>query len=204
MHMPPHQDTNFELPPEGSHLAVCYRVIDLGTQKQDWQGQTKLYRKVLLSWELPQEKMEDGRPFAISQRYTLSSSEKAKLRKDLEAWRGKKFTPEDFGPNGFDIKNVLGKGCLLGIVHNQKDDKTYANIAAIMSLPKGTANGAQPQNELLYLSLDPNRFDRSIFEKLTDNLRETISSSPEYRELMGGPPPHEPPTTHEFDDEIPF
>ena len=50
-------------------------------------------------------------------------SEKAKLRKHLESWRGKAFADADFGPNGFNIKNILGVAGLLAITHADRGDK---------------------------------------------------------------------------------
>ena len=32
----------FKLPPAGLHLARLYRIIDLGTQKVEWQGVVKM------------------------------------------------------------------------------------------------------------------------------------------------------------------
>ena len=78
MHMPPNSGGgNFEPPPAGTHRAICYRVIDLGTQQSEYQGQTKHQRKIMLSWELVDERMPASgdypeRPFTIHQRYTLS------------------------------------------------------------------------------------------------------------------------------------
>lgn len=207
MEMPRRNDTEFESPPEGSHLAVCYRVIDLGTQQQEWQGTVKHYRKILVSWELPEAKMDDGRPFAISQRYTFSSSEKARLRKDLESWRGRAFKESDFGPGGFDIKNILAKGCYLSIVHAEKNDRTYANISALMSLPKGI-KAPDLENEPVYFSLEPDRFDKTVLDGLSDGLQSTIKSSPEYKELVNGsqqePPEANGSMAEELNDEIPF
>lgn len=207
MYMPKNEGGDFAPPPAGTHVAVCYRLIDLGTQKTEFQGETKMQRKIMLSWELPDERMDDGRPFTISKRYTLSSHEKATLRKDLEAWRGRAFTEAELDPGnpaGFNIKNILGKGCLLSIVHNAKDGKTYANVASLSKLLKGQ-NPPAPENALLYFSLDD--FDPAVFDGLSDGLKKTISESPEY--LRRGapasaadqydernPPPH--------DDDIPF
>jgi hypothetical protein len=41
---------SFKPMPAGMHLARCYRVIDLGTQKVEWKGSTKLQAKVLVQW----------------------------------------------------------------------------------------------------------------------------------------------------------
>ena len=41
--------------PAGTHIAICVKVIDLGTQRVEWQGDVKLQHKVLLAWELVDE-----------------------------------------------------------------------------------------------------------------------------------------------------
>lgn len=180
MFMPKNEGADFAPPPAGTHVAVCYRLIDLGTQKTEYQGETKTQRKIMLSWELADELMEDGRPFTVSKRYTLSSHEKSTLRAHLEAWRGKAFTEAELDPTnpaGFNIKNILGKGCLLSVVHNTKDGKTYANVGSLSKLIKGQVAPA-PKNELVYFSLDD--FDAATFDKLSDGLKQTIAASPEY------------------------
>ena len=205
MYLPKNNHGDFTPPPSGTHPAICYRVIDLGTQKVEWKGQIKFQRKVLLSWELPTERMDDDRPFTISQRYTFSTHEKARLRQDLESWRGKRFTEADFGEGGFDIKNILSKPCLLSIVHNEKEGGgVYANIHSVGAFPKGMEVSPQT-NPSLYLALMPDRFDNSVFGELSDGLKETIRNSPEYQQLLeGNPPPPEYETRGEFEDDIPF
>lgn len=212
MHLPAPNDTQFELPPAGTHMAVCYRIIDLGTQDASFNGKPKRQHKILVSWEIPDEKMSDGRPFAISQRYTWSMSEKASLRADLESWRGKPFVDADFGEGGFDIKNILGVGCLLTIVHEEKNGKRYANIKSIARLMKGMQ--APPLvNERVYLWINHERWDAEVFHKLSDGLKASIMASPEYKELVNGysedvgpvmdePPPHAGNDFHS--DPIPF
>lgn len=209
MYMPPNNGGgDFTPPPAGTHIATCYRVIDLGTQKQEWQGQAKELRKVLISWELPEETMEDGKPFTVSKRYTLSSHEKSTLRKDLEAWRGKAFTEADFGEGGFDIASIIGKACLLSIVHSEKEGKTYSNIASLSRLTKGM-QAPDIINERLYLTLEPTKFISAVMDKLSSGLQETIRKSPEYAALIRhrDEPSHidERPTGDDFySDPIPF
>ena len=175
---------DFELPPAGTHLAVAYRVIDLGTQKTAFNGEEKTAHKIMISWELPEETMENGKPFTISQRYTWSMHEKATLRKHLEAWRGKTFTDAVFGPKGFNVKNVLGKGCVLTITHAEKGEKHFANIASVSKLMKGMAAPA-PVNEQVYLWLTPDLWEPSVFFKLSQGLQAVIMKSPEYAKLNG-------------------
>lgn len=142
---------NFEITPAGNHIGVCYMVCDLGDQEVDWQGAIKVMRKVRISWELPGEVMADGRPFSISKKYTLSLSDKANLRKDLESWRGRAFTDSEL--DGFDLFNVLGKGCMINVIHETNNGKTYANVASVASLPKGM-NAPAPTNAVVAFSLE--------------------------------------------------
>lgn len=126
---------DFELIPSGTHLARCYLMADLGHQKTSYQGSELIKPQVLISWELTNEKMKDGRPFVISKTYTASLNEKANLRAHLESWRSRAFTEEE--AKAFDLKKVLGAACQLSIVHNESKGKTYANIKAVTSIPKG-------------------------------------------------------------------
>lgn len=218
MFIPQPDQSTFLPPPSGTHVAICVRFIDLGTQQQEWKGTTKLYRKVLITWELPGELMDDGRPFTISKRYTWSMSEKANLRHDLHGWRGKAFTEADFtGPDRFDIKNILGKACLLTIVHDVKDGSTYANIQSVSALPKGMSAPAHT-NPIVYFSLEADRFDADVLAGLSEKIQAVIKSSPEYGHRMnhemqkpnGNGNGHEPPPVtgpddyEDFGDQVPF
>lgn len=177
----PSPTASFKPPPAGTFPAICYRVIDLGTQSSVFKGKTKRLHKVMLSWEIHDDeaKMDDGQPMSIHQRYTWSMNEKSVLRRDLASWRGKDFTEADFGDNGFDIRNLLGKACLLTITHKDKDGSTYANMTAVSKLPKGLNVPAQV-NASVYLWLTPTLFNRDAFSKLSDSLQDVIKSAPEY------------------------
>lgn len=212
MHLPkPNEGGDFAPPPAGVFSAICYRFIDLGTQQSNYQGQTKQQHKVMLSWEItdPDEKMEDGKPWTISQRYTWSMSEKATLRKTLESWRGKPFEDGDFGEGGFDTKNLIGAPCLLSIMRVDRDGKTYANISSVTKLPKQMSAGALV-NDKAYFSLDD--LDAGVLSKLSDSLQAIIKASPEYRALSSNnsdngyhaPPPIEAGDPGIGDDDIPF
>lgn len=206
MYLPAPTESNFAPVPAGTHLGICYRIIDLGTQKTTFNGETKTAHKVLLSWEIPEEKMEDGRPFTISQSYTWSMHEKATLRKSLEAWRGLAFTERDFGPSGFDIKNVLGKACTLSIVHTSKNQTTYANVASIGKVMKGVTIPPLT-NEIIYLWLNSTRWDVAVFSRLSANLQGKIMGSPEYIEMMNAmdnTTSHHESSDFQPDQDIPF
>ena len=181
----PAPGSDFELAPAGTHLAVCYRILDLGTQKTTFQGKEKDQHKIMLSWELAEEKMKDGRPFTISKRYTWSMDKKANLRKDLEAWRGVAFKDSDFGATGFNLRKVLGVGCLLTVSHSITDDKEYANISTVSKLMKGMT-APKPTNEIVYLWLSADLWEPSTFHKLGEGLQKIIMKAPEYLKLNGG------------------
>jgi hypothetical protein len=183
---------------EGTHIARCFAVIDLGTQKREYQGQVKERQEVRLSWEIPGERMADGRPMSISKTYTASMHEKAKLREDLEKWRNKRFTDAEI--RDFAIWDLLGRACQIGVIHTERDGKTFANINSFMPLPKGVT--APPaENEQIKFDLDD--FDPQLFNSFTKYVQSTISASPEYQQAIGRPTSKALPGTID-DDDIPF
>jgi hypothetical protein len=169
---------DFEQCPAGSFAARCYQIIDLGHQTFEWKGEAKVAPKVRITWEL-NEMMQDGRPFSISKEYTASIGDKANLRKDLEAWRGRPFSSEEL--RNFSLENVLGAPCLLGVVHKPSKDgsKVYANVGSIMALPKG-----MPSPELVNpaVKFDIGEFDQNIFNSLSSYVQKKILMSKELEE----------------------
>jgi hypothetical protein len=177
---------NFVLVPEGTHLARCYRIVDMGTQKTTYMGKEKAVRKVQITWEIHGEDadgkkiaMSDGRPLVISRKFTPSLSPKAALRAFLVSWRGKQFTEEEL--NGFALPNILDKWCLLTVTHEIREDKTYANVASVSGVPSSIRSMGLPEavNECVQFDLDDPNWD--VFETLGDFIRGQIMESPEYR-----------------------
>lgn len=125
--------STFTPAPEGVHQAIAVDVIDLGMKDNQFKPGTKQH-KIDIAWELA-ETRDDGKRFLAYKRYTLSISEKATLRKDLESWRGRPFTRDE--EMQFDVESILGANCLLNIQHSARDGKTYANVIAVMPLIKG-------------------------------------------------------------------
>jgi hypothetical protein len=143
---------DFEQAPVGTEAARCIKLIDIGTQEGEYQGAPTHRRQVIVSWELPNSLMsqgeQSGKPFVVSKFYTASLGEKANLRKDLVNWRGREFTVEELA--GFEMKNILGKPCMLSITAN---DKGKSRVGAVMALPKGMSV-PEAVNSLFYFSLD--------------------------------------------------
>jgi len=205
---------NFERCPPGMHLARCYRIVDLGTQKSEYMGEVKYLHKIMLGWEIHGAdengkalKMMDGRPFAIFKNYTLAWSEKANLRIDLQAWRGKAFTQEEM--RKFDLQNILGAWCMLNIIERQgQNGNTYSNVSSVTPVPSVIKQSGLPQainkNEMFNLQ----KPDMAIFETFSENLKTKITSSPEWEKFQGKisiPDATVPPSSQlDPDEDIPF
>lgn len=181
--------SDFEPIPTGVHQAVCYGIVDIGTQ-QSKNPQHGAKRKLVIIWELPHERADFGEdkknlPRAISQTYTQSLNTKAILRKDLESWRGRPFTEAEL--LGFDPKVLIGVNCLLNIVHDTKSDKTYANIKAVTPLAKGMTKMPQ-ENKSLYFSLDDQKDLKNLVfpDNMPNWLREKTAFSAEVIAAHGG------------------
>ena len=177
---------DFEQPPAGTTVGRCIQIIDLGTQRGEYQGKANVRRQNIIGWELPNDLQSDGdykgKPFRVSRFYTASLGKKANLRRDLEQWRGREFTEQEL--QGFDPQNILGKCCLLALTPNEKGK---IKVTGVMALPKGMEVPGQV-NPNLFFSLDA--FDRKVFDSLSEGLRKIIEVSPEYqsnmRHMLGG------------------
>ena len=203
---------SFESTPTGMHLARCYRIIDLGTQKSEYMGQVKYLHKIMLGWEIHGTddqnnpiKMKDGRPFAMFKNYTLAWSDKANLRLDLQAWRGKPFTAEEL--QKFDLEAILGHWCMLNVVEKPgTDGKIYVNINGVTPVPSMIKNVGLPtavnKNEMFSLETP----DMTMFQGFSDNLKKKIMSSPEWEKLQKAPAQATvaPAAVLAEDDDIPF
>jgi hypothetical protein len=199
--------TNFKELPPGTHIARCYRMVDIGTQHDEWEGEEKIRNQLIVMWEVPAELVEiDGKkmPLNASKFYTNMLGNKANLRKDLEAWRSKPFTDEEL--KRFDLMNILGKPCMLTVVHNAKGK---AKVVGVSALPKGITC-PDPINAPTAFWIDP--WSQEAFDELSDGLKKLIGDSDEYKKIVaekakvvqpssqGGQPKH----VDDLDDDIPF
>ena len=181
--------SNFENPPAGLHPAVCYGLIDQGTQDYPYEGKPKVGRYWTVRWELlGEEKQKDGKPFTIGKRWFTSGHEKARMRIDLESWRGAKFTGDAM--KTFDIEKIVGAKCMLNIQEFTKDDgSSGANISSIAPAMKGFAFPQPTIPHEIFIMIDDNGgaskwfLPQKLQEYCGDKLRERIMQSPEYQRL---------------------
>lgn len=179
--------------PPGIHHGVCYAVIDIGTQPSQMFAPS---RKALLIWELPHERADfrdvktgatRNLPRAISREFTLSTGAKSNLRRELESWRGKPFTPEE--AQEFDVAVLAGKNCQLNVAHRNSRDgtKTYANVVSIVPLAKGTPV-LKPENPVLVYDI-PESGPITFPDGMPEWIQTKIKGSEEYMERQN--PHHE-------------
>jgi hypothetical protein len=122
-----------ELHPEGLFAAVCVDVIDRGMVDT---GAFGFKHMIDIRWLTSVEDEETGHRLWVSRRYNNSLHEKANLRRDLQTWRGQKFTAEQL--QRFDLETLLGKPCQVQIVQDTKPDgAVYANVTAVLPAAQG-------------------------------------------------------------------
>lgn len=199
----------FENCPAGVHLARCYRIVDLGTQRSQYAGQVKFLHKIMVSWEVHVIDEDTGQPvltkksepFGIFKNYNLSWDERASLRLDLQSWRGKPFTQEEM--RRFDLKNVLGAYCMINVIHKSGESgDVFANVSDIMPVPSLVKQKGlpAPHNANTIFTLQEPDFD--LLATFSESLQNKIKSSPEYQKLQSAPKAKPP--VEEEDDSIPF
>jgi hypothetical protein len=168
-----------------------------------------MQRKLMFSFELHGEDNDgqplttnDGKPLMISKRYTMSLGEQSTLRKDLESWRGKKFTAEEL--LGFDLNVLLGKFAMCNVTHNDREGKTYANLSGLSQVPAALKKLPEPVgvNDLMIFSLDA--FDQAKFDSLSDGLKDIIKKSAEWRGTNGEEEANKAVAMATLDDDMPF
>lgn len=172
--------TNIPLLPEDVYPAVCNMLVDLGDQYSKQFDKTS--HKVLICWEIPSETLESGETRRLSKTYTATLNEKGNLRKDLIAWRGRDFTPDEL--KEFDLRRVAGAPCMLQIVHKVKQDGSkFASIAAIMKLPKGMP-APKPSGEVIVFDLDNAEEAMKKLSALPDWMQERVKESDTWHDII--------------------
>lgn len=157
----------------GVYTGIATSIIDLGVQENTMFGNKQ--RKAIIVWNIVGETVkvnDEILPRVMSKEYTMSLGEKSTLRKDLEAWRGKPFTTEEL--KGFDLRNILNVPCQLQINQQDKNGKTYVNIAAIMAIPKGMK--VEPITDTYVFDIDESETWNN-YDKIPNWIKEKIKKA---------------------------
>lgn len=203
-------ESSFDPIPEGTYTGVCNMLVDLGVHYNQSFG-TKS-EKVLIGWVIPDETYvnKDGKtvPRSLTQEYTNSLSKKSNLRPMLASWRGKEFTAEEL--EGFSLRNIVGKACLLNIIHKQtKAGKVFSAVAGVMRLPKGMQSPELADTPILF-DFDTDSLDQ--LEALPEWIRNKVKQSETYMDrasaqIQGDVAAGTTPNLEEIpggEDELPF
>jgi hypothetical protein len=203
---------NFIQVPPGMHLARCYRIIDLGTQKSEYMGQVRNLHKVMIQFEIHSEnengeplQTSEGKPLILSKTYTASNNERSSLVKDLQTWRGKEFT--DAERRSIEIANVLGQWGMVNVVETENNGRTYTNISSINPVPATIKKAGLPEGKNPTVIFDLDKFDANVFDSFSEGIQNKIKQSPEWQRVSGSSPTSTSADNANFDDmesDLPF
>jgi hypothetical protein len=183
----------------GTHLARCFQLVDIGTHHGEYQGQPTIRNQVIVRWEVPGETIEvDGvaKPMIASKFYTNSLGEKANLRKDLVAWRGREFSTEELMK--FDLMAILGVPCMITVAHTPEGK---AKVVGVSGLPKGI-KCPPAVNPVSAFWID--EWNDELFQSLPDGFQKLVKESDEYKARNGAPQRQPKPEEDPLTDDIPF
>ena len=188
MSFKPKPTSNQPLIPAGLHRAICYSIIDLGTQKTSYEGQdTGWKEQINITFELPEVrgtfKDADGnevdKPRVVGKTYTLSFYSEAALAKLYLAWQGKELKSEK------QIPPLLGENCQVMMAHKtNKDGSLKSKMVSITPL-SGNMEIMKPENPMVIYEIEqgeppahlPNWMKEEIkksreFQAMSDNAQE--------------------------------
>lgn len=170
----------------GTYPAVCVGIVDLGEQ---YSETFKKYNdKMLVIWEIPSQTIEiDGgdKPRWLSKDFSASLNEKSNLYQILVSWRGKAFTENELtedetGFMQFSVLDMLGTGCFLQVIVEEKDGNSYNRITSVIALPAGMP---APATETPLIAFDIDAWDDEVFKSLPGWIQERIKKSTQYQKL---------------------
>ena len=166
-------------PPAGDQNAVLVDVFVIKDEPTKWGNKNHVY-----FYFETEAKMDDGRPFLASCKFTASMNSKANLPKFISKWTGTRLGQGE----SIELKSLIGKGAILEIEHqvSQTSGNTYAKI-----------DRARPvdANKTLAPSGD---YDGSHIRKRAEERAE------ERRQQEGYDSADPAPTVRTDDDDVPF
>jgi len=169
--------------PEGSHIGVLVTMARIGLQDTPYGSK----QQIVLTWELPSQKLPDDRSACISQTFSFSLNEKSSLYGVFSSW-----CPDMLRDPSPNWESLLGRGCIISIVHKNGTQGSFPKIASVSGLPPST-KAPKPSNRLSFYDTDDP--DPKVLEDLPQWIRNKIESS------LDAP---EAPLEVKYDDNLPF
>lgn len=181
--------SSFKSVPPGAHLARCYRIIDLGTQRTSSSAGATHRLEIALQFEVWAEDAngnllvaDDGGPVVISKIYPLSLSENSALRKDLTSWRGREFSPVEL--RGFALKSILGQWAMMVVAPAEGGDgDEHSSIISISGVPDEISKAGLPPGHHKLAMFTIAEADLDAFATFSKQIRDKIEDSPEWASL---------------------
>lgn len=163
----------------GTYPAVCCGIIDLGEQRNE--AYKKYSKRIILIFELPGQTVTvegEEKPRWLSREFTAALGDKANLSSFLTAWRGKAFTDAEL--EAFDLSEMLGQGCLLQVVKEEKGEKSYNKITTAIGLPVGYP-APEMNKDTQPILFDMDNWDDAMFELIPEWIQDKIRKSTEFQ-----------------------
>lgn len=146
--------SNIPLCPTGTHLGICVGVVDRGMEENKFDAEKGERHRMSVHWIFPDELIPEvgtdgrstedlaGRPYMLSQFFTVSLHERSSFRAFLKTIRGRDINEADeeqvkagtWNPAEF----LIGTNAGVTVIHKEKQDKTLrADISSVAPLMKG-------------------------------------------------------------------
>jgi hypothetical protein len=117
----------YELPSPGQHVGVLADELDLGTVNTIFGAKPQCKLVFLVD-----ETGSDGKPLEVHVRATKTRNKRGNLYEYVEAL----CSPAPIGPDSWELSQHIGKNVGLDLVHAQKDDAVFCNVARVFPLGK--------------------------------------------------------------------
>ena len=180
------QEKEFEIAPEGPHIATLVKWTDRGMQEGKFGYSNP---QVGIQFELPAIETKNGEPMLVF--FTVWNAlltAKSKGKPSYHDMCNALMNTEVRGMH-MHTKELLGKSCRVTIVHNDSADgsQTYANIASFRPL-KSETEVPEAKTEFQFFSLDPRDVpDMATLDaalaKLSQSERDKVQKSISYADL---------------------
>lgn len=152
----------------GSHVGLFVGLIHLGIQKTEFEGAVSYKDQVLLSFELPDVLLDDGRPVTLSKTENHSLGARANLLKAAVALNGGKSVDD-----GIDWESMVGKPLMLQVKENKK--KTGVNISGYAAIPEVYKKNLKPLMNEPRMLLDVETISEKELKGLPEWVQKMIS-----------------------------
>ncbi len=181
---PKSEKKEFEIVKAGSHVGIAYSLIMLGTHEEEWEGTEKKSIKMFLSFELPNlrkvfKEGEPEKPMSISTYVNLSMYSQSKLRGWIHNIIGVTLTDKE--ADSFDVMQILGKPCLLNVIHklSKKSGKMKTNIEGVAQMIEGMPVPVQfnPNRVVNLFENLGGKWDEEVYKGLPEFIRKDIDAS---------------------------